>query len=107
MINISEMSFKAFSFNGEKEPSQKIALAFTSNNGSIQHGVWDCGPGELELKFSWHETVYVLEGKAVVKNMDTDEVILLLPGVLATFEKGTRWRWNIPWKFKKVFTIID
>ncbi len=107
MVNLALMEFKKFSFGGEDLPLQRLALALTSQSGNIQQGVWECGPGELELNFQWNETVYVLEGRAEVKNLETGMNFVLTPGSMAIFEKGSRWVWQIPWKFKKVFTIID
>lgn len=107
MNHIEKLTMKPFSFGGANEPDQLCALASSFEGDRIQHGVWESGPGELNLKFSWSETVYILDGKAEVENLDTGERFTLSPGVMMSFERGSNWRWNIPFKLKKVFTLID
>ena len=109
MIHVSNLKFAPSSFGGAAEPLQQLAMAsdFSDQNLQIQHGVWESGPGELNLHFDWSETVFVLDGAAEILNIDSGEKFELVVGSMATFQKGTRWQWRIPWKLKKVFTIID
>lgn len=87
--------------------NQQFSIAYASQDEVIHHGTWECGPGESDLHFQWTETVYIIEGKVVVENLATGEAKTLLPGDLATFEKGSSWKWRVPWRLKKVFTIVD
>lgn len=107
MTNISDLQLKPCSFGGQDEPQQAAAVASEIASCGIQHGVWESGPGELELHFQWHETVYVLDGRAEVENLTSGERFALTPGTMVSFESGSRWRWRIPWKLKKVFTIVE
>lgn len=108
MIHIEELKMKPCSFGGvAEEPQQSFALASEFREGRIQHGVWQCGPGELDLQFAWSETVYILEGRAEVENVKSKEKFALVPGSMMSFEQGSHWRWRIPWKLKKIFTIIE
>lgn len=103
----TELFMKPFNFGGRNEPAQQIGIGAQTNNSDIQIGIWECGPGLLDLEFQWSETVYVLEGRAEVVNVETQEMFELIPGTMRLFEAGSRWQWRIPWRFKKVFTIID
>lgn len=107
MTNIAQLEMKPFNFGGAAEPDQAVAIAAEIGAGRIQHGVWESGPGEFELRFAWHETAYILEGRADVENLATREKFSLGPGSMISFEQGSHWRWRIPWKVKKVFTIVE
>ena len=107
MINIQDLRFKPCHFGGASEPTQLAGVAAEIDSGRIQHGVWESGPGELDLQFDWNETVFVIEGSAKVENVQTGVRWTLNVGDLMSFEKGSHWRWRIPWKFKKVFTLVE
>ena len=108
MNRISDLTYKPFAFGiAGGEPQQSAAISEEIDGGRIQQGVWECGPGELDLKFAWNETVYILEGRADIENMSTGEKFVLLPGSLMCFEDGSHWLWRIPWKLRKVFTIVE
>ena len=102
-----ELKMMPFNFGGRNEPPQQLAIGAQTSNSDIQIGLWECGPGLLDLEFQWSETIYVLEGRAEVQNLDTSECFEMTPGKMHLFEAGSRWQWRIPWRFKKVFTIID
>ena len=101
-MNISALTWQTI-HQGD-EPTQSLGIA--QETDQIQHGVWECGPGELDLHFAYSETVFILEGRAEVENQITGELIILEPGTMALFQKGSHWVWRIPWRLKKVFTII-
>jgi uncharacterized cupin superfamily protein len=106
MINLQDLDFKPSQFGGANEPEQRVAITSEINAGRIQQGVWESGPGELNLRFDWYETVYILDGQAEVLNLETNESFQLNAGSLMSFERGSQWRWRIPWRLKKVFTIV-
>ncbi len=107
MINLADIKMKPSNFGGNNEPEQLFGLAAQLTSKGIQHGVWQSGPGELTLKFEWTETVYIVEGSAEVKNLITEEKFILTVGSMMSFEQGSHWRWRIPWKLKKIFTIVE
>jgi uncharacterized cupin superfamily protein len=107
MIPLSKLDMKPFSFGTSDEPNQNLGIAAETKNRDIQLGVWESGPGVLNLDFNWSETVYILDGRAEIENRQTGEVFELTQGMIFLFESGTRWQWRIPWKLKKVFTIVD
>ena len=107
MKRTSELELRPFEFGTGDEPAQLLGLASSTNDDCLQHGLWECGPGQFELRFTWYETVYVLEGRAEVENLETGVKHILAPGDFATFQKGSTWRWRIPWRFRKVFTVVD
>lgn len=106
-MNIDELSLSPFCFGGSNEPDQTLAIAAEMSSGNIQHGVWQCGPGELTIRFKWCETVFITEGSAEVENLHTGQTHTLRVGSMMSFEQNSLWRWRIPWKLKKVFTLID
>ncbi len=103
MISIHDLTLKPSSFGTPNEPEQLVAIAAEFDSGRIQLGVWESGPGEFNLKFDWHETVYILDGQADVMNLETKESFQLNTGALMSFVQGSNW----PWKLKKVFTIVE
>ncbi|MBL7555727.1 MAG: DUF861 domain-containing protein [Bdellovibrionaceae bacterium] len=107
MNTVQEIKMKPFNFGTLNEPIQHLGIWAQTDSGDIQIGVWESGPGVLNLDFQWSETVYILEGRAEIENMITQERFELKPGMMLLFEAGSRWRWHIPWRLKKVFTIID
>lgn len=107
MVRISELQMKPSSFGGTGEPDQLLGIAMEIDSGHIQHGAWESGPGELELDFKWNETVYIVDGQAEVENLRTGDTFTLSAGSMMSFEQGSLWRWRIPWKLKKVFTIVE
>jgi len=107
MVKITDLHMKPSTFGSLGEPEQLLGIAAEINSGHIQHGVWESGPGELVLHFQWSETVYILDGQAELENLETNERVRLSTGSMMSFERGSSWRWRIPWKLKKVFTIVE
>tara|TARA_B110001454_G_scaffold218046_1_gene244904 strand:- start:15042 stop:15374 length:333 start_codon:yes stop_codon:yes gene_type:complete len=103
----TDLTMKPFNFGGRNEPPQLLGIGAQTASNDIQIGIWECGPGLLDLEFEWTETVYVLEGRAEVENIETKECFEMTPGTMRLFEAGSRWQWRIPWRFKKVFTTVD
>jgi uncharacterized cupin superfamily protein len=52
------------------------------------------------------DTVFVLEGHAIVKTAD-GETIDLLPGDYVSFPKGIAQEWHIVERFKAVFVYVE
>ncbi|HXH30792.1 MAG TPA: cupin domain-containing protein [Bacteriovoracaceae bacterium] len=107
MINLDMIHLNDFSFGGKDEPDQRLSITSTSDCGSIQQGIWESGPGEIELKFSWYESIFVLEGSAHLENLKTNQSFVLNQGDLVDFQVGSHWRWTIPFHFKKIFNIVE
>lgn len=107
MIHFKDLAFKPCAIGGEGQTTQSWALASECDEGRVQHGVWETGPGTLDLRFEWTETAFILEGEAVVRNRVTDETATLIAGSFMSFERGSHWTWQIPQKLKKVFTLIE
>lgn len=107
MIKMTDLKMKSCHVTDANGPEQTFGVVSEMENGRIQYGVWECGPGELDLQFEWHETVFIIDGQAQMENIDTGEKFSAEPGSMMVFEKGTRWRWSVPWKLKKIFTIMD
>lgn len=107
MNAVDNIKMTPFNFGTRNEPIQHLGIGAQTHNSDIQIGVWESGPGVLNLNFEWSETVYILEGRAEIENLNTQERFELTPGVMLLFEAGSQWQWRIPWRLKKVFTIID
>lgn len=107
MMPLLEIKMKSSNFGGINEPDQLTGIAAQTHDSGIQLGLWQSGPGVLDLLFKWTETVYILEGNAEVTNLQTLESFTLEPGMMLLFEAGSHWSWKIPWKLKKIFTLVD
>lgn len=107
MIQIDQLTLKPLTLENGKGPELSMALVSELDSGRIQYGLWESGPGEMIFEFQWNETVYALEGRVDLMNLDTKDQVLLQAGGLMSFEKGSRWHWKIPWKFRKLFTLVE
>jgi len=107
MIKMMDIKMKTCRLGGASAPEQTFGIVSEIANGRVQYGVWECGPGELDLQFEWSETVFIVDGRAEMENVDTGERIHVEPGSMLAFEKGSRWRWSVPWRLKKIYTILE
>lgn len=106
MRTLAELTYEPCRFGGDTAPEQKWNVISSTNAGKVLFGVWESGPGEMTLNFTWSESVHVLEGRAEVENLDSGERYTLVAGALMFFSRNSKWRWTIPWKLKKVFTAV-
>lgn len=68
-------------------------------------GLWRSEPQSFPYPFTADETIHALEGELVIDVVDTGEKVVLQPGDVASFTKGTRSTWTVTSPFKKLFVI--
>ena len=83
------------------EPLAQNAVLSRSSDGLATTLVWECSAG----KFNWHydidETIYILEGSAIIGS-DTMTPRRFGPGDVVFFRKGAHARWHVESKVRKV-----
>lgn len=67
-------------------------------------GLWRSEPQSFPYPFNADETIHALEGELVV-DLESGETIILRPGDVASFTKGTKSTWTVTQPFKKLFVI--
>lgn len=70
----------------------------------LQVGLWRSGPQSFPYPFGADETIHALEGELVI-DLASGEQVVLRPGDIASFTKGTQSTWTITEPFKKLFVI--
>ncbi|AQA05520.1 hypothetical protein BVC93_27630 [Mycobacterium sp. MS1601] len=68
-------------------------------------GLWRAEPMEFAYPFTEDETIHVLEGRVEI-TLTAGSTIVLEPGDIASFAKGTDSTWKIVTAFKKLFVSI-
>ena len=88
-------------------------MLFTSGSTGTPKGVPGTESGILvRLRHWWSaypfgadETIHALEGELVIDLVETGETVVLKPGDVASFTKGTKSTWTVTSPFKKLFVI--
>ena len=63
--------------------------------------VWECTAGTFDWHFHFEETIHILSGEVIVTDED-GRVFRLGAGDTAFFRGGSRARWHIPEKLRKL-----
>ena len=51
-------------------PVAKGKLLWQSDDKRLANGVWSCEPGSFNWEYTWDETIYFIEGEAVITDQD-------------------------------------
>ena len=76
-----------------------------SRDKRVTSGMWSIDPCTMEFTFPWDEFIYILEGEAVVDDLETGRSIDIKPGYTAHFELGSKTRWKVTKKIRKYYVI--
>lgn len=82
-------------------PQARVASHSDAEDGCAATGIWDCTAGEFRWRFSWDETVVILEGEVHVTAQDGTQRVLRA-GDVAYFKGGTSAVWRIETYVRKV-----
>jgi uncharacterized cupin superfamily protein len=85
----------------EGDPAARSATLARSTDGLTWTALWDCTAGVFDWRYSFDETVHIVDGAATVVDADGLEW-QLAPGDVVTFRKGTTARWHVPAYVRKV-----
>lgn len=81
----------------------RSTVPFTSSDGKLQSGVWECEPGTSRWEFLTRaEVIYVVAGRMTVTR-DGEQPVDLTPGTSAVFPIGWTGTWVVTEKLRKVF----
>src|SRR5437870_2923313 len=75
-------------------PEASGAVLSRSPDSRIIRGIWRCTPGRFTWKFSYDETLVVLNGRATIE-LDTGETVEIGPGDMAFFGRGHDSTWTV------------
>lgn len=70
--------------------------------GDGTFGVWEISPG-VSTDVEADEVAVVLSGRGTVEDLDTGAVVHLGPGTVLRLTAGTRTRWSITERLRKVY----
>lgn len=76
-----------------------------AEGATLNVGLWRSDPRSFPYPFNADETIHVLEGELVIDLVESGEKVVLQPGDVASFTKGTKSTWTVTSPFKKLFVI--
>ena len=76
-----------------------------AEGATLNVGLWRSEPQSFPYPFAADETIHALEGELVVDLVESGEQVVLRPGDIASFTKGTKSTWTVTRPFKKFFVI--
>lgn len=80
-------------------------VPFTSEDGRILCGTWECAPGASRWEFlDRGEFIHVLSGAMTVQR-DGEDAVELTAGSSAVFPIGWTGTWTVTETLRKVFTV--
>jgi uncharacterized cupin superfamily protein len=93
---------KATSLDGQTE---SIASIWTSEDGVVETGVWECTPGVFTARRDgYDEVAVILSGSATVVS-DAGETAELGPGSTLITPAGWTGTWTVHEQIRKVFVV--
>jgi hypothetical protein len=87
------------------EPEGSVTVLWTSEDGTLNNGVWHCTPGAFYLDHP-DETVAFIEGRATV-TPEGGEPVEIKAGDVGFFPAGTRVLWEVHETVRKAFHNHD
>lgn len=80
-------------------------ILFTSDDGQLLAGTWECEPGASRWEFRERaEVIHVLSGRMTVQH-DGEEPVELTAGSSAVFPVGWSGTWRVHETLRKVFSV--
>ena len=83
-------------------PVAKGKLLWQSDDKRLANGVWSCERGSFNWEYTWDETIYFIEGEAVITDQDGVSVTCRA-GDLFFVPIGTTTQWEVVAPVRKVF----
>jgi uncharacterized cupin superfamily protein len=79
--------------------------SWTSSDGSIETGIWECDAGTFRSRFEHHgEMIYILQGEMACTGEDGAS-FTLAEGDSCTFPKGWSGVWEVKRPIRKLYTV--
>ena len=76
-----------------------------AEGATLHVGLWRSEPQSFPYPFTADETIHALDGDLVIDLVDSGEQVVLKPGDIASFTKGTKSTWTVTEPFRKLFVI--
>ena len=93
---------KPTSIDGQTE---SIATVWTSEDGLVETGVWECTAGTFTAsRDGYDEVALILSGSATVVS-DAGETVTLRPGSTFVTPAGWTGRWTVHETMRKVYVV--
>lgn len=87
------------------EITTRSRVLFTSEDGAVLCGTWECEPGASRWEFLTRgEFIHVLSGRMTVQR-DGEQAVELTAGSSAVFPIGWCGTWTVHETLRKVFTV--
>ena len=92
-------------FQDDRNPVPTGTIESQSRDKHVTSGMWSVEPSAFEITFPWDEFIHILEGEAVVEDLETGHSIVIKPGYIAHFELGCQTRWTVTKTIRKYYVI--
>lgn len=92
-------------FQDGRMPVPTGTVESQSRDKHVTSGMWSVEPCAFEITFPWDEFIHILEGEAVVEDLETGRTIDVKPGYIAHFELGCKTRWTVTKTIRKYYVI--
>lgn len=104
LCDVQADEYEPFLVDGEAVGEVHWVRTRGAEDATLQVGLWRSGPQSFPYPFGADETIHALEGELVI-DLAGGEQVVLRPGDIASFTKGTQSTWTITEPFKKLFVI--
>ena len=85
-------------------PVAKGRFMWQSDDKRLGNGVWSCERGSFNWNYTWDETIYFIEGAAIITDQDGNSDTYRA-GDFFFVPAGTRTRWEVIEPVRKVFHL--
>ncbi|OMQ15921.1 hypothetical protein A7K94_0206100 [Modestobacter sp. VKM Ac-2676] len=101
---VSADDYEPFVVGGEAVGEVHWIRTEGAEGATLAVGLWRSEPQSFPYPFTADETIHALEGELVI-DLESGERVVLRPGDVASFTKGTASTWTVTEPFKKLFVI--
>ena len=85
-------------------PVAKGRFMWQSDDLRLGNGVWTCESGSFNWDYTWDETIYFIEGEAIITDQDGNSDTYRA-GDFFFVPTGTKARWEVVKPVRKVFHL--
>ncbi|MGX5668399.1 DUF861 domain-containing protein [Rhizobium daejeonense] len=104
-LDIGAFEPKPTSIEGEQR--EAAVVLWTSPNGKLETGIWECTPGRFTADRSKNsEICHLLSGSVTLHNSDGTEQ-KIVAGEMFVLPIGWRGEWTLHEQTRKIYTMID
>jgi len=88
------------------EPLQNIWNVYSSADGKMHTGIWDCQAGAWQVHYSEDEVCIILAGESILTDLNGQQKTVQA-GDQFVIPAGFKGTWQVPSYCKKVYVIYE